>query len=182
MHDNLVDKTELCVTRILVCFQAAFMGNQKFPNGWLALRPLSDHFSWAIPPPPQPKSLSPWVCESFLIGFPASSLASFFSLSLNTVAKRIMLKHRLDHIPPLFKSLQSLPISLRINPKFIKWFTKTSMICIPLPHFLSAINFCYSTWLNKESDETGPGWSKNCSPPSRQDNKPTKWQRKETGV
>lgn len=111
MCDSLVDKKELHGTRIPVCFQAVFTVNRKFPKERLDT-PTIDLFSPALPAPPQPKWLSPWAWVMWCL--PLFQLISFFSLALNAVAKR-MLKHRLDHTPPLFESLYGVNFGFTLS-------------------------------------------------------------------
>lgn len=55
-------------------------------------------------------------CEILLVGFPASSPASFFSLPLNTVAKGIMLKHVRSH-PSCVPKPQKAPHVTQLKSK-----------------------------------------------------------------
>lgn len=169
MHANLVDKTELHDMGILVCLQAVFTGNQNFPmSDWHYshhLLTLHWHFlmsSFTSTAAHVGTSMGLGNCEIFLVGFPASSLASLFSLPLNTVAKRIMLNHVRPHPSSVLKP-QKAPHVTQRKSKVQQRSTETSMICAPLLHFLSAIISCSSTWLDKESHETRLGWWKNCS-------------------
>lgn len=63
----------------------------------------------------QAQTLSPFYSGNYLSSLPIGPLYSI--LALNTAARLILIKYKVDHATPLLKTLQKLPGSLVIKAK-----------------------------------------------------------------
>lgn len=105
---------------------------------------LSYFFIQCHNPDPSPNQLAPGLLQKLSLLLPALLSPALLQSILHKAAKVVHLNLKLDHICPLFKTLQWFLLYLSIKPKALKWLTLTSPAPMSLTSSPITLSIAYS--------------------------------------